>query len=164
MKKSFLCKIILASSLMGVFTLASWAGNNRYLIVKNTVDSETGYLLGQLKITFDANNHSMTITSDQVSDSTFSLQDLSALSFSSECVGIRDIQDTKQSNSITQKGNDLYVTTDKATVISLYATNGVLLQKQSLTAGHHTIDISLLPSGIYIIKGTNGSTSKIYKQ
>lgn len=164
MKHSFLCKIILASCLMGAFSPAIWAGDNRYLIVKKTVGSETGYLLGQLKITFNANSKTMSVASDKVPTSTFSLQDLSGLYFSSECVGIRDIQDTKQNNSIVQKGNELYVTTDKATVISLYTTAGILLQKQALSAGLHTIDLSSLPSGIYVIKGTNGLTSKICKQ
>jgi len=53
---------------------------------------------------------------------------------------------------------------DRATIATVYSSNGQALKSATLTNGQATIDISSLPAGIYVVRTNANHSTKIIKK
>jgi len=66
-------------------------------------------------------------------------------------------------NHLTQTQNALNLTTKTNATIELYNLSGNLISRQNYTAGNHSISLSHLPKGMYIVKASFGSGKEVLR-
>ena len=161
MKKNQL--IVLISSLL----LSGSMFATDLVTVQTTSGESTGYDVDAItKIAFD--DTALKIVASDSEGTTYAIDEIKKISFGkgspSAVEGLKTDRVSKITVYVPRDGNSLIVNGwegNEATRLDIYGTNGALMQRNDKWRGEQ-VDISALPSGIYVVRIGN-KTAKIKK-
>ncbi len=160
MKKVLTFLLLLA---MPMVMLAADKQNTLFVLTKGNVLHQF-VLADKPKVTFEGTSLKVTCENNASASYTFNLSDVIRFAYDAKsATGIDEIQD--EPAAISQEGDVLVISQVKAgATVSVYALDGKLVrQLKPQRSGTYRLNLSELPSGLYIVKADN-TTYKITKR
>lgn len=159
MKKVLTFLLLLA---MPMVMLAADKQNTLFVLTKGNVLHQF-VLADKPKVTFEGTSLKVTCENNASASYTFNLSDVIRFAYDAKSVtGIDEI--TEEPAAISQEGDVLVISQVKAgATVSVFALDGKLVrQLKPHRSGTYRLNLSELPSGLYIVKADN-TTYKITK-
>jgi len=160
MKQRLLLLSLLMACVIGV--RAADKQNTLFVLTKGNVLHQF-VLADKPKVTFEGTNLKVTCENNASASYTFNLSDVVRFAYDAKsATGIDEIQD--EPAGISQEGDVLVISQVKAgATVSVFALDGKLVrQLKPQRSGTYRLNLSELPSGLYIVKADN-ITYKITK-
>lgn len=125
-------------------TLTTWASTYNYLTIATTAAESSVALSTIKKITFSGSN--LVVTTIDGEETSVALSNLNRLYFSEKATAVRNLHAGKLAY---QNGR---IVAGTSGVLTVYNASGAIVRQMPVAGGRTEMNLSTLPTGIYIVK------------